>query len=107
MTGIVGTAQLAGRLDRHGKLTAAVRDTVISDAENDAQAVLTALQAVQPPDRAMIALFDRVDTVLQRAASDISELRIAQRNGNSGAARRSIGKLRDDTKALQRLSSSG
>lgn len=103
MVGVVGTAMLAGRLELDGRLTEAVRDTVISNAENDSQSVLSAFETVQPPDHAMIALRGKADTVFQQAASDITDLRIATRAGNRAATRDSLASLRQILTKLQPL----
>jgi hypothetical protein len=107
MLGILGTARLAGQLDLRGKLTEAARDTVVSDAENDASSVLTSFQTVQPPDEAMIKLYNQADKVLQQAAGDISDLRIAQRAGNHSATMQALSSLGGDLKTLQKFGSSG
>jgi hypothetical protein len=103
MTGIVGTARLAAELDLNGKLSTAVRDTVVSDAENDAQSVLTSLDTVQPPDEAMIALKDKADKVLQQAADDVSSLRVAQRSGNRHATQMAVSALSHVLDSLHKL----
>jgi len=103
MLGIVGTVRLAGRLDLRGRLTEAVRDTVISDAENDSESVLTSLDGVQPPDSPMIALRKKADSLLQRTAGDVADLRIATRAGDRTAARQALQSLGQDSADLQRL----
>jgi hypothetical protein len=50
MEGIVGVAQLTGQFDMQNKLLDSFSDTLITDAEQDAQSVVTSLGSVQPPD---------------------------------------------------------
>jgi hypothetical protein len=79
MAGIIGSAQLAATLDLRGRMLFNVTDTVVSDAEQDAQSVLSSLDSVQPPDAASVKLRDAADQVLQNAAGELADLRIALR----------------------------
>jgi hypothetical protein len=76
MAGIIGSAQLAAQLDLDGRMIATMTDSVVSDAEQDAQSVVNSLDAVQPPDVKSIQLRDAADQVLQDASSELSDLRI-------------------------------
>jgi hypothetical protein len=107
MMGIVNTARLAVQLDLRGKMTQSLLDTVVTDAENDAQSVLTAFETVQPPDPASIRLRTSADDVLQEAASNLSDLRIAVRRSDRGAKAKLVADLDKSTEDLQRLEGSG
>jgi hypothetical protein len=82
MTGIIGAALLAVRLDLDHKMLRTITDNVVSDAETDANSVLTALDSVQPPDAASVVLRGRADDILQNAAGELADLRIAVRRGD-------------------------
>jgi hypothetical protein len=107
MVGIVNTARLAVQLDLRGKMTQSLLDTVVTDAENDAQSVLTAFETVQPPDPASVRLRTSTDNVLQDAASNLSDLRIAVRRSDRGAKVKLVADLNKSTEDLQQLAGSG
>ncbi len=54
MSGLIGAARLAVQLDLDHKMLRTVTDNVVTDAENDAGSVVTALGSVQPPDAASV-----------------------------------------------------
>jgi hypothetical protein len=101
--GIVGAARLAVRLDMHGRMIANLTDAIVTSAETDGQSVLTAFESVQPPDPAMVRLRQRADTVLQRAAGDLSDLRIAVRSGDRAGQRQALQTLGGDLRDLSSL----
>jgi hypothetical protein len=103
MVGIIGSARLAAVLDLQGKVLDTVADETISDAEQDAQSVITSLDSVQPPDRASITLRTQADQVLQDASSQLSDLRIAQRRGDQASMRHTLGELATTLTAVQKL----
>lgn len=103
MAGVVASAQLAVQLDLDGKMLHTLTDTVVTNAENDAQSVLNALDSVQPPDHPSIALRDHADNVLQQAASQLADLRIAVRRSDRAAMRSSLGELGKTLDALSHL----
>jgi hypothetical protein len=107
MAGIIGSALLVAQLDQQGKSISTFTDSVITDAERDAQSVLTALDSVQPPDQQSIELRDKADPILQQAASQLSDLRIAQRRNDRAAMAQTMGDLSHtlgDVQQLQDLS---
>lgn len=106
MSGIIGSAQLAGEQDLAGKAFSTFADQVISDAEQDAQSVVGQLDSVQPPDDASIKLRNQADDVLQTAAGQLSDLRIAQRRGDETAMRQSLKDLSDSLAKVQKLQDS-
>lgn len=106
MTGIIGSAQLAAEQDLAGKAFGTFADQVISDAEQDAQSVVGQLDSVQPPDEASIQLRNQADDVLQTAAGQLSDLRIAQRRGDQAGMRQSLQDLSDSLAKVQHLQDS-
>jgi hypothetical protein len=107
MVGILNTARLAVQLDLRGRMTQSLLDTVVTDAENDAQSVLTAFETVQPPDPESVRLRTSADNVLQDAASNLSDLRIAVRRSDRGAKVKLVADLNKSTQDLQQLEGSG
>jgi hypothetical protein len=107
MTGIVNSARLALQLDLRGKMTQSLLDTVVTDAENDSQSVLTAFETVQPPDAASIRLRTSADNVLQDAAGNLSDLRIAVRRSDRDAKTKLIADLDQSIAELQKLQDAG
>jgi hypothetical protein len=93
MAGIIGSAQLAAGLDLRGRMLFNVTDTVVSDAEQDAQSVLSSLDSVQPPDAASVKLRDSADQVLQNAAGELADLRIAFRRHDRAGERQVLAAL--------------
>jgi hypothetical protein len=106
MIGIVGSAQLATELDLSGKMIASVTDNIVSQAEQDAQSVLTALDSRQPPDEASVQLKTHADQPLQDAADELTDLRVAVRRGDHAAERKSLSDLAKTLKDLQQLQAS-
>jgi hypothetical protein len=95
MGGIVRSAVLAARLDVDGKMLSTVTDTVVSQSEQDAQSVVTALDSVQPPDAGSIKVRSDADAVLQAASNGLSDLRIAVRRGDEASMRDVLAQLED------------
>jgi hypothetical protein len=82
MSGLIGAARLAVQLDLDHKMLRTVTDNVVTDAENDAGSVVTALDSVQPPDAASVKLRDHAGEILQDASSQLADLRIALRRND-------------------------
>jgi hypothetical protein len=104
MVGLVNTARLAVRLDLGGRMLHTVTDTVVTDAERDAESVLTSLDSVQPPDQGSIKLRSDADDVLQQASSQLADLRIAVRRRDQAGMRsglNDLGKTLADVQHLQ------
>jgi hypothetical protein len=106
MAGIIGSAQLAAEQDLAGKSFSAFADQLISQAEQDAQSVVGQLDSVQPPDEQSIQLRNQADDVLQAAASQLSDLRIAQRRDDQAGMRQSLKDLSDSLDKVQKLQDS-
>jgi hypothetical protein len=106
MAGIIGSAQLAAEQQLAGKSFGTFADQVISQAEQDAQSVVGQLDSVQPPDEQSIQLRDQADEVLQAAAGQLSDLRIAERRGDDAAMRQSLTDLASSLDKVQKLQDS-
>jgi hypothetical protein len=83
-----------------------VTDTVVSEAEQDGQSVVTSLDNVQPPDSASIELRDAADQVLQTASNELSDLRIAVRRRDHAAMRKTLADLEQTLEKVQKLQDS-
>jgi hypothetical protein len=75
----------------------------VSKAETDAQSVLTALDSVQPPDAPAIGLRNRADDLLQPAASELADLRIAVRRQDRATMRSTMAELEGTLRKVQQL----
>lgn len=106
MVGIIGAGQLAAELDLQGKMISTITDQVVSQAEQDAQSVLTAFDSVQPPTQASVDLRTKADNILQPAASQLADLRVAQRRNDDGAMQETLDQLAKTLKAVQDLQDS-
>jgi len=104
MNSIVVTAQHAARLDLDGKMLHTVTDTVVSDAEQDADSVQTTIESRQPPDDESDQLRQQVEQPLQQAASLLTDLRIAVRDNDHGKQRATADALAEPLAAFEQLS---
>ncbi|HYU04199.1 MAG TPA: hypothetical protein VEL02_10200 [Jatrophihabitantaceae bacterium] len=93
MSGLIGAARLAAQLDLDHKMLRTVTDNVVTDAENDAGSVVTALDSVQPPDAVSVKLRDHADEILQDASSQLADLRIALRRNDEPGMRAAMDDL--------------
>jgi hypothetical protein len=103
MASIVASAQLAADLGLRGRTIATVTDTIVSQDEQEAQSVLTALDSRQPPDTASIALKKKADEPMQNAANELTDLRIAVRRSDADAERRALADLSKTLAQLKNL----
>lgn len=103
MVGLINSARLAVRLDLDGRMLHTVTDNVVTDAETDANSVLTSLDSVQPPDRGSIQLRSDADDVLQQAASQLADLRIAVRRRDQADMRSTADDLAKTLAGVQHL----
>jgi hypothetical protein len=106
MVGIIDSAQLAASLDVDRRMISQVTDDVVSKAETDAQSVLASLDSVQPPDDPAIGLRSRADDVLQPAASELANLRIAVRRQDRATMRSTVAELGRTLRKVQQLQDS-
>jgi hypothetical protein len=106
VAGAVASATYAAELDLGGRLTLAVADTVVSDAEEDAGSAQTALDSRQPPDAQAIALGQRARQPIQDAVDGLRELRIAVRRGDRAAIRKALDELAGPSRELEALAGS-
>jgi len=106
MSGLIGAARLAVQLDFDHKMLRTVTDNVVTEAENDAGSVVTALDSVQPPDAASVQLRDHADEILQDASSQLADLRIALRRNDKPGMRAAMDDLGKTLVEVQRLQDS-
>lgn len=103
MVGLINTGRLAVQLDVGGRMLHTVTDTVVTNAERDAQSVVTSLDSVQPPDPGSISLRNNADDVLQQAASQLADLRIAVRRRDQAGMRSTLNELGATLAGVQHL----
>jgi len=101
MIGIVQTARYAADLRLAGRLPGPTADTVVSTAEQDAQSVITSFDSRQPPVPESDKRRQAVDSPLQDAGSDLTDLRVALRMGERPQVRQLVRQLARIADALQ------
>jgi hypothetical protein len=79
ITSALATARFAQQLDDQGRMTFALTDVSISEAESDASSAQSSWATRQPPSSAALAVHDRVQQPMQDAVSALTDLRIAER----------------------------
>jgi hypothetical protein len=104
MSSAVSSARLGAQAWQRGQLTASYADNVVTNAERDAESVITALDSRQPPDERSIRLKDRADQPLQDASNALTDLRIALRRGDPAGVDTALGQLKQPAQELGRLS---
>lgn len=107
MTSIVSTAVLSAEAWDQGKLMSSYADTVVTDSEQDAGSVITALDSRQPPDQRSIQLKDKADQPLQDASNGLTDLRIALRRGDRDGVRQAVDELQQLLRQLAPLEQVG
>lgn len=103
MGSAVATAQIAGRQYLDGRLSSAAADTIVSDAEQDAQGILSAFGTRQPPGSASQKLLHQFDPLLQQAANNLTDLRIALRADDRTGISRALDDLAAVSPKLKKL----
>lgn len=103
MVGLINSGRLAAGLDLDGRMLHTLTDNVVTNAERDANSVVTSLGSVQPPDAAMVVLRNTANDVLQQAASQLADLRIAVRRGDRDGMRATAADLGKTLAAVQHL----
>ena len=93
MISAVASAELAGHAYLDGKAFGPFTSVNVTDAESDADSIMSTFDSVQPPNADADALKDRLDTAMQDATSALTDLRIAVRRNHQA----------DTTKALDDL----
>lgn len=84
----LATAKLTMSLERDGRMTLALTDTSVSEAESDASSAQSSWESRQPPTDAALKLHDDVEQPMQDAVSALQDLRIAaRRNDQKGVAK--------------------
>ena len=79
MQSTVETARFVALAAGRGKALSAYVGVALTDAEQDASAIQGAFDSIQPPNPNADRLRDELDPLLSKAASVISEMRIAAR----------------------------
>jgi hypothetical protein len=79
MQSAVETARFVALVAGRGKVLSAYVGVALTDAEGDASAIQGAFDSIQPPSPKADRLRDQLDPLLSKAASVISEMRIAAR----------------------------
>lgn len=104
MFSIVQTARYAADLRLHGRVPQQLADNVVSNAEQDAQSVLTAFDSRQPPDRQADQKRNSADVPLQNAGNSLTDLRVALRMQDRQQISQALAKLAATLPGLQKLS---
>ena len=99
----VATALVAARLGGQGRAWRPYVDVVLSNAEDDLSSVIDTFDSVQPPTPADDRLRERLDGVLQKADSVVSDLRIEVRRSGGGALPSLARQLDPVARELQQL----
>jgi hypothetical protein len=89
----LSTATLTMRLQRDGRMTLALTDTSISQAESDASSAQSSWATRQPPSSSAVHLHDEVQQPMQDAVSALEDLRIAYRSGDTEGIGQALGEI--------------
>jgi hypothetical protein len=101
----VATGELLAELGRRGNLLGPYAKTATTGALDQADAIQSAWNQVQPPDPRSEPLRTELDRLLQRATDALVELRIAARKGDLerlGRYERPLGRLAARLEKFQR-----
>ena len=99
----VATVELLVAAARHDDATAAYLSVAVGDAERDLDATASTFGGILPPGPSSIRQRDEVVAVLDRAADDVADARIAIRRGDPRGLSDVQRALRRDIAALQDL----
>jgi hypothetical protein len=99
----VVSATYAAQLDLRGRLTFAVADTVVSEAEQDARSARGALDSRQPPDEQAMQLGERARRPIEDAVDGLRQLRIAMRRGDRAGIQQALSGLAGPARELEAL----
>lgn len=89
----LATAKLTMQLERAGRMTFALTDTSISQAESDASSAQSSWETRQPPSPAALKIHDAVQQPMQDAVSALEDLRITYRNGDDKGIGDALGEV--------------
>lgn len=89
----LATAALTMQLEQHGRMTLALTDTSISQAESDAASAQSSWQTRQPPTAGALVLHDQAEQSMQDAVSALQDLRIAYRRGDADGISRALNEI--------------
>jgi hypothetical protein len=96
----LATAQLTMQLQRDGRMTLALTDTSISQAESDAASAQSSWQTRQPPTQSSRHLFDQVRQPMQDAVSALQDLRIAYRDSDTAGTDKALTEINQSTNEI-------
>jgi hypothetical protein len=82
MVSPVATGQLLAQLGREGNLLGPFAKTATTGTLDEADAIQSGFDQVQPPDRRSNKLRNELDQLLQGATDELVDLRIAARKGD-------------------------
>lgn len=99
----VETARLAVDAADGDRATGPYLSVLLGQAEEEASSVQTTFDSVQPPNEASDRLRDDVDGLLGEAVSDLGDLRIAARRGDTGGIAEKRAALADLSRRLSEL----
>jgi hypothetical protein len=96
----LATATLTMQLERNGRMTLALTETSISQAESDASSAQSSWATRQPPTAAALRLHDRVQQPMQDGVSALTELRIAYRNDDQAGIAKALAEMNRASKEI-------
>lgn len=99
----LGSARIAAMLDLRGGMALSVTDTVVSDAESDADSAQETFETRQPPDNRSELLHQRASTAVSNAVDEVRALRIAVGANQTGRMRSLVTSLNTQRGKLQQL----
>lgn len=99
----VETARLAVDAAAGDRATGPYLSVLLSEAEKQASSVQSTFDSIQPPDARSDRLRDDVDALLTEAVSDLGDLRIAARRGDTGGVTEKGPQLEELSRRLAEL----
>lgn len=99
----LSSARIAATLDLQGKMALSVTDTVVSNAESDADSAQETLETRQPPDDRSQRLYGRASTTIEDAVDAVRALRMAVGAGKTAKMRSLVKALETHERKLQQL----
>jgi hypothetical protein len=96
----VQTGRLGARVGTDGRALSPYLSVLLAGAEDQASAIQSTFDSIQPPDARSDDLRDELDGLLTQAVSALGELRIAARRGDDRALAEKAEPLRDLARQL-------
>lgn len=107
VAGIAGVARTGAQQWSQGKLTTQYADTMITEAEDDTNSIITTYDSRQPPTSDAIALKNKIDKPLQQISNTLTDLRIALRRGDRSGVAKAADALLEPRKKLNSMEQVG